>query len=229
MSLQGERLHQAIEYLHSLDIAAVLREAAASSGGPTKSSQISDKVAATETRLKSATPRLRITVKGLESMHSPQSTSILYAVPKDTAGTLYAFCLAMQDLFKERGFLVDENRKLKLHATIVNTIYAKGRKPPSLSPGDRDGVPQMVDNASSSMKARRPSPNDSQGHGPKANAPLKMDASLILEKYKDFVWADDVLLDRIAVCEMGAKKIKDTSGNVVDEQYTEIANRPLIL
>jgi activating signal cointegrator complex subunit 1 len=109
-------------------------------------------------------------------------------------------------MFKDKGFIVDD-RPLKLHATIVNTIYAKGRKGQSKA------------NAGASNQEPK-----AQGHGPNANAPLKIDATTILEKYEDFVWAKDVILDRVAICEMGAKKILDETGNVRDEEYTEVAN-----
>ena len=82
-----------------------------------------------------------------------------------------------------------------MHATLVNTIYAKGKK--------------------------------SQGHGPNANAPLKIDARALLHKYENFVWAEDLILDRIAICEMGAKKQME-NGEVVGEEYTEVASVPLL-
>lgn len=132
-------------------------------------------------------------------MHAPERTSILYTAPSDPSDRLYNFCLALQQTFKDRDLLVEDNRQLKLHATLVNTIYAKGRKRP------------------------QPTSDRSSGHGPHANAPLKIDATRMLEKYRDFVWADNVVLDRVAICEMGAKKVLDGEGNVVKEEYTEVA------
>lgn len=127
-------------------------------------------------------------------MHAPEKTSIVYIEPYDPTGRLYPLCLALQDVFRRSELLVPDDRELKLHATLVNTIYTKGRK--------------------------------SQGHGPNANAPLKIDARALLEKYSDFVWAKDVVLDRIAICEMGAKK-RIENGEVVGEEYTEVASVPL--
>jgi activating signal cointegrator complex subunit 1 len=155
-------------------------------------------------------------------MHSPKQTSILYIAPTDETGRLTPFCIALQKMFKDKGFMIDD-RPLKLHATIVNTIYAKGRKRPPRS--------NAYESSSGNAKAKHqlgevdPStPDDrSQGHGPNANAPLKIDATAILEKYEDFVWAKDVVLDRVAICEMGAKKVVDEEGNVKDEEYTEVA------
>ena len=141
---------------------------------------------------------MAINLAGLASMHNPQNTSILYIDPSDPTRRLYPFCLALQTIFRDAGILLPDDRKLKLHATIVNTIYAKGR--------------------------RNDNNNNSEGHGPNANAPLRIDARGLLEEHKDFVWAEDVVLDRIAICEMGAKKRLDGEGNVVGEEYTEVAS-----
>lgn len=128
-------------------------------------------------------------------MHAPEKTSIIYIEPCDSSERLYPLCLALQNIFKEEGILVTDDRELRLHATLVNTIYAKGRR--------------------------------SEGHGANANAPLKIDARALLDKYESFVWAKDVVLDRIAICEMGAKK-RVENGEVVGEEYTEVASVSLL-
>jgi activating signal cointegrator complex subunit 1 len=71
------------------------------------------------------TKPLRVTLKGLESMHTPSKTSILYSSPTGD-DRLYPFCQKLKDIFTEAEFLVEENRPLKLHATIVNTVYVPG-------------------------------------------------------------------------------------------------------
>ncbi len=51
----------------------------------------------------------------------------------------------------------------------------------------------------------------------------KIDASALIGRYKDYEWAKDVRIERVAICEMGAKKI--TEGEVVvDQVYTEVAS-----
>lgn len=65
---------------------------------------------------------LQVTLRGLESMHNPSKTSILYSPPADD-DRLYPFCQKLKDIFTEAEFSVEENRPLKLHATIVNTVY----------------------------------------------------------------------------------------------------------
>jgi activating signal cointegrator complex subunit 1 len=68
---------------------------------------------------------LKVSLRGLESMHTPSKTSILYAPPTDD-DRLYPFCQRLKNIFTEEEFLAEENRPLKLHATIVNTVYVPG-------------------------------------------------------------------------------------------------------
>lgn len=52
----------------------------------------------------------------------------------------------------------------------------------------------------------------------------QVDARALVKEYKDHVWADEVRLERIAICEMGAEKVRNEAGQVVDEVYREIAS-----
>jgi len=215
MSLDQDRLGKAIKLLQSLDITQLLSEAAHSPPGTTNVDRqeitpkepstkhegpvslqrpISPPAAERASREITSSESIKIDLKGLVSMHAPDKTSIIYIEPCDSSKRLYPLCLALQDIFNREGILVPDDRKLRLHATLVNTIYAKGRK--------------------------------SQGHGSNANAPSKIDARALLDEYADFVWAKDVVLDRIAICEMGAKK-RIENGEVVGEEYTEVASVPL--
>ncbi|KAI7272303.1 hypothetical protein KC345_g7100 [Hortaea werneckii] len=246
MSLDGKRLEEAKELLRHLDISLMLQHA----GSQNREQATATDAAAREPLVNSTdsppnTAPLRIELKGLVSMHAPQKTSILYSAPVDRAERLYPFCLAVQERFKESDLLVKDDRKLKLHATIVNTIYAKGRKqrpPPkwkmkqqtttsgqaALAPsteGLADENPSASgDKVGCEKSPKKPEQGEVEGHGPNANAPLKIDATAILERFKDFVWAEDFVLDRIAICEMGAKKITNDEGIVVAEEYTEVAS-----
>jgi activating signal cointegrator complex subunit 1 len=121
-------------------------------------------------------------------MHSPKSTSILYAGPQDPSGRLFQACVALRGFFEKEGCLVPDNRPLKLHATIVNNIYAKS------------------------------------GHRGGEN--LRIDAENLLEEWKDFVWAQDFVIEKLAICKMGAKKTINESGQVIGEEYEEVASIP---
>lgn len=199
---------------------------------------------------------IEVCLNSLISMHPPYKTSILYTAPEDPTLRLQPLCEELRKRFQEAGFLIEDTRPLKLHATLVNTIYVKGRKKRG------KGKPKVVVNevteteetkelqqsepgkgntptaaGPSKEETAKDDPNQtpadekeddrSQGHGPDAKAPLRIDARDILERYKDFVWAEHVLLDRIAICEMGAKKILDDNGEVIREEYKEAATLKL--
>jgi activating signal cointegrator complex subunit 1 len=195
MSLDQGRLVEAIELLKSPEVMKQFHDQAKDSSGESSP--------------------LKIDLKGLVSMHAPQSTSILYAEPIDASQRLHSFCVSLQELFRSKGFLVPDSRPLKLHATIINTIYAKGntKKP----------ARQKFDSSDPGAAAGKLD-DRSRGHGPNAKAPIKLDALSVIEKYKGYVWAEDFALDRIAICEMGAKKVLDIQGNIVEERYTEVAH-----
>jgi activating signal cointegrator complex subunit 1 len=229
MSLEASKLQKAIDLLQTLNVERLLSDAAASTSNPsptTRSTQPpteSEPPVAAAAAAAAATPAqphpsspLKISLTGLSSMHSPTNTSILYIPPSDPTQRLYPFCLALQQLFQNEGFLLPDNRDLKLHATIVNTIYAKGRK--------KKAAPKQDGKASSADPGPQNEHDRSQNHGPFSNAPLNFDARPLLDEYRNFVWAEGVVLDRIAICEMGAKKRFDAEGNVVGEEYTEVAS-----
>jgi activating signal cointegrator complex subunit 1 len=71
---------------------------------------------------------LKVTLRGLTSMHTPSKTSILYSAPVDENHSLQSFCQKLRDAFAEADLLVPDTRPLLLHATIVNTIYVPGIK-----------------------------------------------------------------------------------------------------
>lgn len=232
MSLSRDRLKEAVELLESLSLPNLVECAG---DGPSSRPAVSDSEAEKDLPgwerpispppVKSLQKPLRVNLKGLSSMHAVQKTSILYVAPHDSTDRLYPFCLALQKQFDDNDLLVKDDPELKLHATVVNTIYAKGRKrPPRRSNARTEYIPKPeVLGSVAPTNGQEQVDDRAQGHGPGANAPLKIDATGLLETFKDYVWAEDVVLDRIAICEMGAKKITDAGGNVVDEQYTEVA------
>ncbi|KAF4625950.1 hypothetical protein G7Y89_g12211 [Cudoniella acicularis] len=71
------------------------------------------------------TSLIMVTLRGLESMHTPSKTSILYAPPVDDL-YLRSFCLKLREAFAAADLLVPDSRPLLLHATILNTVYVPG-------------------------------------------------------------------------------------------------------
>ncbi|KAL7623872.1 hypothetical protein AAE478_005428 [Parahypoxylon ruwenzoriense] len=190
---KGEGLDEAVSLLNTLvpgKILETVREAAAGTAILAKSiiesTERPGEVAKDPSRPPS--PLLPVTLKGLHSMQQLASkASVLYAPPVDAEGTLLRFCESLRSTFQEAGLMAVENRPLLLHATIMNTIYIKGR---------------------------------GNNRGGKRYERLTIDARGILDRYDDFVWMEDISVEKIAICRMGAKKQDD--GDEVYEVEAEI-------
>lgn len=272
MSLDAERLGAANQCLQGFDIRSLLRDI-----GAQKLAEKAAEAGTISENLGAAafpdTEALAIDLKSLVPMQAPHKTSILYAEPRDASQRLYPFGVALRDYFREKGFLVEDKRALKLHATIVNTIYAKsaGRSgrgrgkagkhkekhveesaesvvvkqddkndddaastTNSLPDADPDADPERDENTTAPLepstgeteaKAAEEHIIRSQGHGPNAKSWMRFDARELVERCKDFVLAEGVVIDRVQICKMGAKKILREDGEVVGEEYEVVAEK----
>lgn len=185
---------------------------------------------------------ISIDLKGLVPMQPHEKISILYAEPIDATSRLYSFASALRDHFADRGFLIEDSRPLKLHATIINTIYAKAKGHPARKrapqPSKSESAADMHDGEESALSpeneqttpltARSEIPDRSEGHGPNAKSLLKFDARELIAQYKDFVWAENVSIEKVQICKMGAKKILNEDGDVVAEEYEEVHGRRIL-
>lgn len=183
-----ERLEAACSLLRDLDVLDLLKQAEASVSTST-SKEYSIGTQEITTSDKPPQP-LKISLSGLHPMQAPTKTSSLYTAPTLSPRSLTPFSLALQTAFRTPGFLLPDTRPLKLHATIVNTIYAR---------------------SATSGKKRW-----SKDSG-------KIDATALIERYRDYEWVRDMRIERVAICEMGAKKVLEGEV-VVDQVYTEVAS-----
>jgi activating signal cointegrator complex subunit 1 len=168
MSLQDEsKLQEAIDLLSGLDIKQLLEPS------KTTENQPSDKEPELEP--------LRVSLRSLISMHTPTETSVLYTEPVDATNRLYSFGERLQAQFRQGGFMEDDKRPLKLHATVLNTVYVKTGR-------DR----------------------------------LRINATQLLEECKEFSWAQNLRIEKLAICKMGAKKEFDQNGDLLSEKYEEV-------
>ncbi|OJD31839.1 akap7 2 5 rna ligase-like domain protein [Diplodia corticola] len=214
-----EKVDEAISLLQSLDLAALLgasqpaNPAAADAGKDVPAPDVAHVNASDHSPLV-------ISLRSLFSMHPPHKTSILYAEPEDPTRRLHSFCNALRQMFTEKGLVIEDTRPLKLHATVVNTTYAKTR--------GRHGKGFIRSGTGSSEQSKEgtaeASTGTSTGHGPNARAPIRLDATPLLSKYADHIWADSIHVDRVSICKMGAKKILNSQGIVVSEEYEQIAS-----
>ncbi|KAK3321026.1 hypothetical protein B0T19DRAFT_255674 [Cercophora scortea] len=145
---------------------------------------------------------LRITLKGLHPMQAstPEKCAVLYAAPVDDAGTgtLQAFCERVRGVFVDAGLMVREERPLLLHATLVNTVYVKG-----------NGKAGKAGNGGKGGKGK--------GKGKGKWERLTVDARGVVERYEDQVWMEDVPVEGVAICKMGARRM--VVDGVEDEAY----------
>lgn len=189
MSLRNpDQLEGACSFLRELDIRKLLKEAEA--GEMDKPDAEAEAGTKNEEAIDVKPSPLKLTLSNLHPMQSPKKTTSLYIAPVDASPALTPFCVNLQTAFRERDLLVSDKRPLRLHATVLNTIYVKGGKRRS------------------------------------KKAPAKIDATQLIEKYKDYEWVKDMRIDRVAICEMGAKRVME-GDEEVDRVYTEVCSVPL--
>ncbi|THY85386.1 hypothetical protein D6C95_07894, partial [Aureobasidium pullulans] len=201
MSLDEEKLVQAQDLLQSLDLNKLLHEASTPTTKLDDVTVPATEVAATDPAQRSLkTDPLTISLESLEPMQSPRKTSILYVKPQDPTNRLAPLSQALRTAFTEAGLLVPDTRPLKLHATIVNTIYVKGRK--RKGKGKKEGEktanasPEHIKDDKTIQETTQPSSDTqpssstssqpltantpSSGHGPSATSSLYLDATNLL-------------------------------------------------
>lgn len=250
MSLSLPQLASAIQHLSELDISQLLRgittQKIAESVTDTSSvsenfGAVANPVLSTDDPVSSADPhRLCVDLRGLVPMQKASQTSILYAQPRDETGRLQRFAESVRRGFEEGEWVVEDQRGLKLHATVVNTVYAKpkGRgkgKMKKSATGDDTMRPEggegnaeapLSDGAHSDLENEKAAEERSEGHGPDAKSWMRFDARSLIDAYEDFVWAEGVSIDRVQICQMGARKtLHPETGEVIDEAYTVVAEK----
>ncbi|KAG0021959.1 hypothetical protein BGZ80_001336 [Entomortierella chlamydospora] len=152
-----------------------------------------------------------VSLRGLLPMQAPNATSVLYAPPFDVSGRLQPFCEILLKLFVEAGFIQPERRPLKLHASIVNTLHVKNKIA-------HDGSIREV---SRGRGGGGGGGGGRQGWIGRKKQRLLIDATELIKSWKDEVWAE-VMLEKVVICEMGAKLSQDGL-----MRYREVAEVPL--
>ncbi|PWY63916.1 hypothetical protein BO83DRAFT_382208 [Aspergillus eucalypticola CBS 122712] len=259
-----DRLSQAIRFLHSLDLEAMLRETQSSSPQTLPSEPTAP-----------VSPFL-ISLESLHAIPRAKAATVLHAAPVDPTNRLYPFCVRLRDRFLEEGFLVGDKpaekpaevavdvgggeeqqqgqvdlaagesaemvpasvgskpkvRPLLLHATIVNTIYAKGKGGGHGGRGGgrggdgrgdkrkrqytfdareilaryRDYTPPG-ESVESTGTVTAPSMEVIENEGSGSGSGSEGESSLPKGKGTPFVWARDFPIESVCICEMGAKKL----------------------
>jgi activating signal cointegrator complex subunit 1 len=249
MSLSPPQLLAAAQYLANLDLHVLLRDIT----HRCVAEKAAEEGAIAENLNAAAMPdtdALTINLESLVPMQAPHKTSILYAEPQDASQRLAKFAEALRDEFVAQGLMVKDTRPLRLHATIANTIYAKPKRggkgrpkkqdlgiDPPTTETESNGLQHDHDDTAStagSVDSNPTAPPDpstfetsarKDGHAAQGSSWMRFDARALVEQYKGFVWAENVRVDRVYICKMGAKKIYNEDGEVLDEAYEVVAQK----
>lgn len=213
MSLKDDAVARAVTFLKGIQLKELLRQAREATAaaaipaarGPGRASQVAagcgGQLAGQGEDIKK--DGLSITLRGLSTMHSPATATVLYAPPEDPTLLLRRFCEALKSRFIEAGFMIAEDRPLLLHATIVNTIYVRTNRRGGGRGGGRRGG----------------------GGGGGNRERLTFDARDVMDRYEDYVWAEDIPVEGVRICRMGAKKVE--GGHVKDDEAYEMEGEVL--
>ena len=71
---------------------------------------------------------LTFTLRGLAYFRSPAKCTTVYIQPLDASGRLPAFAGAVRQRFVDAGLLLEPVKALKLHATVISTVYSPKEK-----------------------------------------------------------------------------------------------------
>jgi activating signal cointegrator complex subunit 1 len=124
--LTPERVDHALKVLNGINMSDILSVPEAGNTIDSSKSSGMSVVNSSVEKSHAVKESLRITLRGLESMHDSRKTSILYSSPVDLDQRLYNFSQKLRDIFTAADLLVVDSRPLLLHATIVNTVYVPG-------------------------------------------------------------------------------------------------------
>lgn len=245
-----ERIQEALKFLQDLDLKSILQEveselSSQESEGPGKSLEPSNQ--------KALSP-LNISLTSLHALPKARNATILHAGPSDPTSRLYPFSQKLRNKFIEAGFILSETenkpddksnetvagssmveekteeapapqtqkgkarrpRPFLLHATVANTVYMGRRRQPGSQKKDsyKFDARELLSQFSESYK-EEPSAGEAQEVAQKVEKP--------------FVWARDVPLDRLCICEMGAKDIpqEDAERKFLGQEYKAVGERKL--
>ncbi|GIK03302.1 hypothetical protein Aspvir_007371 [Aspergillus viridinutans] len=236
MSLpRKERLEEAIEFFHSLDLASIMHEAEEiakksrrsrkRSSSPRHQSDFTGAVGKREEshpsrRLEhegdsasAIVPRgtyepLTISLESLHALPRGGAATVLHAAPVDSTSRLYPFCVLLRNKFLEAGFLQGEHIKNK--------------------PGSDDTEPQKsskdieMDTGDATSTIHRAEPNLDQGHQSHTDTPIENHTTLLQEMPVD-------LADESAQAHSQTREPITTTVVTSAQTKSKLKARPLLL
>ena len=146
-------------------------------------------------------PPLTVNLHGLGTFPSAKKARVFYSPPQDSE-RLLPFANAIRQRFRDAGF-VTEARPLTLHATVANLRYAskarKGRGGRAARAWEKDTVDARSLIACFNGVEDGRTEQDREGAATAEN----------LRPGDSFVFAKDIVIDRVRICKMGAETSED--------------------
>ncbi|RHZ50067.1 uncharacterized protein CDV56_103609 [Aspergillus thermomutatus] len=230
-----ERLEEAIQFFHSLDLASMMHEAeeiAKKSKRYRKRSSTprhqSDFTGAVGEREDSHSSRrlehegdsasaivsrdtyepLTISLESLHALPRARAATVLHAAPVDSTSRLYPFCVLLRNKFLEAGFLQGEH---------IKNEPGSGENEPQKSPEEVGSDP-----GDATGTIHRAEPNLTQGHQSHADAPIENHTALLQEMPVD-------LADESAQAHSKTRKPITTTVVASVQTKSKLKVRPLLL
>lgn len=158
---------------------------------------------------------LVISLQGLATFPSPSKTRVFYAPPLDPAHRLLLFANGIRQAFLDAGVLRDEGRELVLHATVANMSYVSRRVGGHAGGGKGRGKRRAGHKRAETVDATGVieffNAMDRDESGGNAGGGRSR-----------FVWADEILVDTVRICKMGAVKAEGDEEAVLGMVYPAV-------
>ncbi len=162
---------------------------------------------------------LKISLRGLSAFptHSPTHTTVLHTPPaaSDAATQrLHHFCRRLLAHFKTAGYIIPDppDRELTLHATLINTVYAKKKRAGKVTFNATQIL--RVFNEQGGVLSLSP------GTGSHDNV------------NSTFTFASLIPITRVQICEMGAQKLdpeeQHDDPHGLGERYVVVAEKSIL-
>lgn len=165
--------------------------------------QTSSDPKATKSQQQPGPTTLTVTLHGLGTFPRASSSRVFFAHADEDTGRLLPFGDLVRRRFRDAG-LVTETRPLVLHATVANLIYVKATRSKGRGTGGGGGGGGGV-----TVDARDILRYFNDGKAVEDRAAVRErnpSASTITTPDSSYIWARDIVVDRIRICKMGAEK-----------------------
>lgn len=114
---------------------------------------------------------------------------------------------------------------LLLHATVLNTVYLPKDRPSTSWSGNTINNTTTANSESNNSNNRgggrgRGGARGSGGrggHGRRNAQRVKLDARQLMEQFADALWMEDVRIDKLTLCRMGARRVGGVERYIVEE------------